>query len=314
MYDVVVMFQSYCPIEVPTFSSLHPNVVFVPMLDQIGLSHDSVDALAAFWAPFHGSKVLSFSAAVHTLAMSFGIVSHFARYYPEVPTAACAPAATGLRGFFWLRREMELDWRLVRTLISRTQFETFHLHAVGDPGFPRLRLPPNDDLLAYNITITNWFEDKAEFESVVREANVYFAPRLSEGIGQSFLEAMGRGQCVVAPDSPTMNEYIIHGVNGILYDPRRPSPVDFAEVARLGDAARRGARVGRKHWDALADDVVDFILTPSHVLYGHPREASAKRVTRSEAARTRRLDSSVAHAVRSMSRRIRAALRRRTAE
>lgn len=265
--DVVIMFQSYCPTDGRTLRSLHPNVIYIPMFDQFGIMRSSFRHLAEFWQPFEGSKVLSFSSSVHAWASGFGIASHLARFYPEVP-AAHDGRVDGLHGFFWLRREMELGWNVVRTLIGSTPFQSFHVHVAGDPGFPPVQRPAVEELQAEKATVSTWFEDRRELDDVLRNANVYFAPRLTEGIGQSFLEAMGRGQCVVAADNPTMNEYIVHGVNGILYDPQDPSALDFSEVARLGEEARRGLMAGRKRWLETEEALVRFILTPSADLYG----------------------------------------------
>jgi hypothetical protein len=236
------------------------------MFDQFDLTPRSTDRLRAFWAPFQGSKVLSFSTAVHVLATAFGIVSYQARYYPE--PAIPARIIDGLHGFLWIRRERELGWQLVRSLVGDTEFNSFHIHLAGDPGFPPVQVPSAEDIASYHITTSRWFDQRADFEAVVERANVFFAPRLAEGIGQSFLEAMGRGQCVVAADNPTMNEYIVHGVNGLLYDPGRPSPLDFSDVPRSGENARCGMISGRSRWEAMEQAVVDYILTPSSTLYG----------------------------------------------
>ena len=106
--DVVIMFQSTCPIEGGRFRSLHPNVIFIPMFDQFGLSGDRGRDLTGFWEPFHGCKVLSFSAYVHAWATGAGIASRLLRYYPEPSPDRCPD--DGLHGFFWVRRELELGW------------------------------------------------------------------------------------------------------------------------------------------------------------------------------------------------------------
>ena len=201
-HDIVIMFQSHCPTNERTFASRHPNVVFVPMFDQLGLAHDRASKLSKFWMPFQQSKVLSFSTAVHVLATGAGIVSRLTHYYPEIPSTSRHVGNRGLHGFFWLRRELELSWDLVRTLIGSTSFDSFHLHVVGDPGFPAPQLPSREELEEHHITVSGWLEQRRDFDEVVSRANVYFAPRLEEGIGQAFLEAMGRGQCVVGPEQP----------------------------------------------------------------------------------------------------------------
>jgi hypothetical protein len=64
-----------------------------------------------------------------------------------------------------------------------------------------------------------------------------------------------------------MNEYILPGVNGLLFDIRNPKALDFSEVARLGARARETVLAGRAAWEQAEEDLVRFILTPSEVLY-----------------------------------------------
>ncbi|RST54313.1 glycosyltransferase [Variovorax sp. MHTC-1] len=265
-HDVVIMFQSFCLSDRQHFRESHPNVVYIPMLDQFGIWQGPIFNLSAFWEPFQGSKVLNFSSAVHSMTTGFGIVSHFARYYQPV-TKLLPPPPQGLHGFFWLRRELQLPWRVIRKLIENTKFDSFHIHLATDPGTVAPELPSADDIARHNITTSTWFENKADLNALMERANVYFAPRLEEGIGQSFLEAMCRGQCVVAPNQGTMNEYIVPGVNGLLYDNHNPRPLDFSDVGRLGARAREGALVGRALWEQAEQDLVRFILAPSEALY-----------------------------------------------
>jgi hypothetical protein len=305
-HDVVIMFQSMCQTDGRNFRTLHPNVVYVPMFDQFG-SPQNVEDLSPFWERFQGSKILSFSTAVHALAKAFGIVSHHARYFP--PTLPASPSSDGLHGFFWLRRQTELGWRVVRTLIGSTRFDSFHLHAVGDPGFPAVTLPADQDMTAHNITVSTWFERWADFDAVASRANVYFAPRLAEGIGQTVLEAMARGQCVIAADSPTMNEYIVHGVNGLLYEPSDPRQLDLSDVRRIGQEARRGVIAGRARWQESEGPLLAFILAPSEAVYRQHR--SAPNVTEQTRHTHRRASSRLWHTMRSVMHTLRATVRGR---
>ncbi|RYE41769.1 MAG: glycosyltransferase [Hyphomicrobiales bacterium] len=265
-HDVVIMFQSFCDMQGLRFRRAHPNVVYIPMLDQFGLWLGPMYNLSAFWEVFQGSKVLNFSNALHCLTTGFGIASHFVRYYPPL-YEPLAPPRPGLHGFFWLRRELQLNWSTVSKLIGDTKFDSFHIHLATDPGTPPAVLPSLEDVRRHNITTSTWFEDKTELEALMQRANVYFAPRPGEGIGQSFLEAMGRGQCVVAPDQGTMNEYILPGVNGLLYDLFDPAPLDFTGVAELGVQARAGALAGRQFWERAEQGLLRFVLEPSEALY-----------------------------------------------
>ena len=265
-YDVVIMFQSFCPPDGSHYRLVHPNVIYIPMLDQFGMWLGPMFNLSPFWEVFQGSKVLNFSNALHCLTTGAGIASQFVRYYQPVLPSPPEPKQ-GLHGFFWLRRELQLPWKTVRTLIEKTHFDSFHLHLAVDPGTPPAELPSAEDIARFNITTSTWFQHKSDLNAVMSRANVYFAPRPGEGIGQSFLEAMSCGQCVIAPNQGTMNEYIVPGINGLLYDHERPHPLNFSRATDMGRNAYEGAVAGRAIWEAAEQDIVNFVLRPSADFY-----------------------------------------------
>ncbi len=266
-YDAVVMFQIRCALpQGEYFRALHPNVTYIPMLDQWGLWNGPFVHLGESWEPLQGCKAINFSSAAQAVTVGFGIRSLQVQYFQQPLAEPCAPAA-GLHGFFWLRREEQIPWSTVRALIGEARFDTFHVHLVPDPFSHEPTAPPSEDCRRYNITTSTWFDSKAQFTEVLERANVFFAPRMAEGIGQSFLEALCRGQCVVAPNHGTMNEYILDGVNGLLYDSAEPRPLDFSRVIELGRAGWQAARRGYQRWLEAEERIVHFILTPSAELY-----------------------------------------------
>lgn len=265
-YDAVIMFQSCIPVYGQYYSQLHPNVTYIPMLDQFGAWCGPLFNLTEFWEPFQGCKALNFSSALHSMVNGFGIKSKSVRFYQEVQDSFKRPT-DGLRGFFWLRREEQIPWSTIRTLIGNTEFKSFHLHLATDPGTKEGVPPCQEDIDKYSITISTWFDDKKDFELVLDGANVFFAPRAEEGIGQSTLEAFSRGQCVVAPNQGTMNEYIINGVNGFLYERDNPVALDFSSALALGHEGWQAARIGFQEWQRQEEDIVKFVLTPCADLY-----------------------------------------------
>jgi hypothetical protein len=264
-YDVVIMFQCRCESQEPYFRKLHPNVVYIPMLDSFEIYRGPQHHRGWEWEPFQGCKILSFSSALHAIATSFGLRSFFIRYYQ--PPENRVPHADLPSAFFWLRHENHVSWPMVRSLLQGTCFGSVHLHVALDPYSLEPTLPTEAERKEYNITTSTWFAEKSDFLNIVKCANIFFAPRLDEGIGQSFLEAMARGQCVAAPDNGTMNEYILHGVNGLLYNPERPTPLDFSRFAELGEAARQSVAAGYERWLAAEDRLEEFILMPSSKAY-----------------------------------------------
>jgi Glycosyl transferases group 1 len=265
-YDVIIMFQVLLPVGSQNYRQMHPNVIFIPMLDQFGFWQGPLSNFSKFWELFQGSKVINFSYTLHGLVNALGIQSHRVRFYQPTSTVDCS-TKTGLHGFFWIRREDQISWNTIYKLISKTHFDSFHLHLASDPGTLKPNLPSKLDFEKYNITTSEWFKNKADLELVLDRVNVYFVPRMEEGIGQSFLEALSRGQCVVAPNNGTMNEYIIHGVNGLLYNAKNPQALDFSNVTHLGRQGRLSVEMGRMIWEKSELDLVNFILTPSETLY-----------------------------------------------
>jgi glycosyltransferase involved in cell wall biosynthesis len=104
------------------------------------------------------------------------------------------------------------------------------------------------------IVVSRWFDRREEFAAVAAAPAFFFAPRPLEGIGMASLEAMARGQIVVAPDLPATNEYVAHLTSGLLYDPEAAAgrdgltPPGREAVAQMSRAARRKAVEGRRTW------------------------------------------------------------------
>ncbi|WP_198375822.1 glycosyltransferase, partial [Neoroseomonas rubea] len=253
-YDAIVVLQLHEAFAL--LSGRHPNVTYAPM-------HDAMWRGGAFiWKPsFNKAKVLCFSRALHAEVMRRAPVHAAVQYFPDPAALPPADPAPGLRGLLWYRRR-EIPPEAAFALTEGTVFDRLTIHDAPDPGheapFPDA-VPPH----LRDLRRTVWSQDGRSFAEAQAAANVFFAPRPLEGIGMSFLEAMARGLCVVAPDAPTMNEYISHGVNGLLYAPGRPAPRDFSHAREIGARAREDIAAGRARWEATLPALADFLLTPT---------------------------------------------------
>lgn len=69
--------------------------------------------------------------------------------------------------------------------------------------------------------VSGWLSKKKYF-GLFDSCNVFVAPRVSEGIGFSFLEAMARGLIVLGNNDSTMNEYVADSVDGFLFNYKKP--------------------------------------------------------------------------------------------
>jgi glycosyltransferase involved in cell wall biosynthesis len=258
-YNPVVFFQVFrCPEEDIKYLR-NKRVILFPMFDACPVSADF------FWKNYRhipDVRFVNFSKTLHLRITKFGFTSKYFRYFPPVEKTPQEKIDSGkLKGFFW-QRTNRITWNHIRALIKKANFEKFNIHsAIDPPGFKFIQ-PGEEEIKQYNINITKWFTGREDYLRVVREANVFFAPRVKEGIGMAFLEAMAMGKCVVAADNPTMNEYITHGKTGLLYNPRRPEPLDFSNIEEICAGTRNFAHEGHKKWRQSQEELLAFIKEP----------------------------------------------------
>lgn len=259
-YDAVVLWQNFEHFDYEAFRQRGiTNITVVPMYDQSGRLPLSA------WFRHRRAKVLSFSSALHARVTAAGLHSLRVQYYqplpealPAMPSGGAGRLASSGLAFLW-QRGQEVTWKTVLALLGPQRVSRIHIHATPLPS-QTLDLPSEDEAQRLGISLSTWFETKEEYLRLVRDCDVYFAPRVLEGIGQSFVEALALGKCVVAPDRPTMNEYISHGVDGLLYDPANPRPLDFSHIDAIRAAARARYERGLERWNSEEANVVRYIL------------------------------------------------------
>lgn len=263
-YDAVVFWQLISPELLAQVKC--PNILFFPMYDDSGGMPDN------YWHKLQPVKVVSFSKTLHSRLLHLGMRSLHRQYYPAAPTWAVEPSPQdGLTVFFWARKN-EINWQTVKKLLQgNDNIKRVHIHASADPGqnFDR---PSSKDEADYHITYSHWFESREEYLALVKSCNVYIAPRLFEGIGFSFLEAMSLGKAVIAADHPTMNEYILDGVNGYLFSENAPRSINLKNIDAVCRNAYHSISAGRSHWLQHQEDVLRFIeaaptARPQPILY-----------------------------------------------
>jgi glycosyltransferase involved in cell wall biosynthesis len=252
-YDAVVVFQVERIAEV--VSRAARNVTFIPMYDGC---HSLPDA---YWKGLGDVKVLNFSSTLHERLQKLRVRSRYVQYFPDPAAFPLACQGDALHGYFWQRKN-DITWSTLRPLVDGAAFARFTLHRAVDPDAGEFVEPSPEDVRRFGIRTTEWFPDRAGAAADLASHNVYFAPRLREGIGQSFLEAMAMGFLVVAPDHPTMNEYIVSGVNGLLYDPERSTALDFTRRTELGARARQSVEHGHAKWRRCVAAAMDYVFAP----------------------------------------------------
>lgn len=106
-----------------------------------------------------------------------------------------------------------------------------------------------EDMATYHVEIhRGGFLPKDDYLKLLSEPGVFVAPRLKEGIGMSFLEAMAMGKCVVGHCDATMDEYLVSGRNGIVVDLLHPRRIGADEIAMAQRGVGESARTCYERW------------------------------------------------------------------
>ena len=260
-YDVIVVFQMEVHAKFLKDKGRRRRVVFVPMYDSCLRYPES------FWRELAEIEILCFCRTLFERLQGWGLRVRYAQYFPD-PAQFTVNTRPDYAGFFWPRRQ-ELPWGTIRSLLGDSKLSWINLHQAPDIQSSETTEISSTDRTHYRLRFSAWSEDRRGYHRAMRQAGVYFAPRLYEGIGMSFLEAMAMGKAVVAPDNPTMNEYLTHEVNGFLYKPEDPRPVNLKRFRELGKAARETIERGRPRWRQSREELGAWLLgaTPGNGVY-----------------------------------------------
>ncbi len=205
-------------------------------------------------------QYLNFSVSLHARAIALGAKSHLVRYFPEPISDAGEQDFSTLRGFFWQRLpNANLNLPKVRKLLEN-DLDSLHVHTPTDDGTPFD--PEILEGMGCDVTTSDWFEHHSDFTKIMDGCNVFVAPRIAEGIGHAFLEAMARGMVVIAHDLPTHNEYISNWTNGILFSDQVsniPLKENHNRLAEISKNAKLSVAVGHQAWKDSHGGICDFV-------------------------------------------------------
>lgn len=202
--------------------------IFVPMYDNEWGSGFLWSRIAA-----SGMGVISFCDSLSQHALACGVPAEKLMTVHYFPNPAEYPHDGGVKNsvFLWERGEASED-------VARRLFPE---------GY------------TFDIKKQDEFQERSAYLKRLSQSQIAIAPRRKEGIGMAFLEAMAMGKCVVANDDATMNEYIVNGESGILFDMRNPAPVPKSAVGKVLSAIDDVARRHFERWEAEKKGVAPFV-------------------------------------------------------
>jgi glycosyltransferase involved in cell wall biosynthesis len=257
-YDIIIFWQVEPLIEV----SKDFRTIFVPMYDSVANRN------AIYFMHHANSQYLNFSLNLHRYCLRLGLNSTYLRFYPKpvkkIDSESKVNDSGDKRIFFWERRpDTNINLLQLCKKLPRNQNFIIHYRRAADLEKLRLQnrlLPEFNNIKIQEIT-SDWLE-KDEYLSFVKNSDYFVAPRMTEGIGMSFLEALQFGIPVIGHDAPTLNEYVEHGVNGFLGDFNSEDPLKMKEETRLStkEIANR-ITVGNASFQESLDKYCRYIFT-----------------------------------------------------
>lgn len=272
-YHTIIFFQEIYKMKF--LQKLHcKNIIFIPMYDW----YQVVDYKIFAEMLENGIKIINFSKTLQNRMLNIvEMLEYCSEYKGNISTAKVPKKAISdnqllylqyfikpkefqdsdiSKVFFWQRIE-EINF-LPLKIIFKNLPVSIHIHAAPDKKNSFIH-PNQDDEKQYHITYSQWFENKEDMEKLLNTCGIYIAPRFYEGIGLSFLHALSLGKVIIAQDSPTMNEYITHNVNGYLVDFENPKPLDFSNLKIVQENAKKLAAQGYSKWLEDREKIIDFI-------------------------------------------------------
>ena len=204
-------------------------------------------------------KILSFSEKMTQVCKRFGIETMTVRYYLNPDDFQLNIPKTGRHMFFWYRSN--LYFKEIKKVINSKEIDSFTYRSNPDIAFSRELIEPSDIETFKMKLVETKYTSREEYFNLLSQANIFIAPRKKEGIGLSFIEALAMGMAVVGYNNPTMNEYIINGENGYLFD-GQTKRIDFSDLDKIIERSKIASSLGYKQWLLSIPKIIEYIKIP----------------------------------------------------
>ncbi len=192
-----------------------------------------------WWQQFQTHQFACFSRKAHEMLLRAGLHSSYFQYFPPpVPTPGLryATAAFCWQGQAGENQDIQKVAEICR-MIGATE-----LYTPGTGDYPE----------AIDFPVTRIATDRQDLmEQAAASCGFVILPPHAGGFDPFFLQAMARGQIVVAPDSALVNDYIGHQSSGILYPAENllaVSRLSNDDMDRISASARSRIRLGHERW------------------------------------------------------------------
>jgi len=241
-FDLYVFFQF--DFMAYAFVAAGKNVLTVPMVDGsggYGLYH---------WRLLKNARFITFSKTLDKFLNLQNLETHNVKYWPE-PEHYSVPVNSSI--YFWPRiSHFPLTVAKIDKLFQGSRSITVRFSSDDPHEIDALGALPKSVILKR-------ISDRQSHLEELQSSAIFIAPRMSEGIGHSFLEALSFGRPVVAYNYPVMSEYISEGFSGTLIDKRTNLFDPSMDWLQMGRNAHESVVSGRKLYRQSILEIEKFI-------------------------------------------------------
>jgi hypothetical protein len=249
-FDVIFFWQVLNPVD--ELRRLRTQVYWAPMYDGETFNPGRWKQLTLL-----GVRIVAFARPIQVQAVRFGLPSLHVRYFPE-PAGGRRALRVPARIFIWDRGSLPVP--LLASLFAPSQVDRIvYRGLLGEGGEV-----PRELAARYRVEpLPGRFLPREEYRQLLETVDVYVAPRRREGIGLTFLEALAMGKCVVAYDEATMNEYVTHGTNGLLFTETSSFPLDLQGLPTMADGILALRDECHAAWRRSQEELRAFLSLPA---------------------------------------------------
>jgi len=187
-------------------------MVWLPMWDQAqGYSQEWWDELPK------NLRIVAFSDVIYRKARAAGLPTLKFTYFKNPSLFSKVSWDNGPILFYWNRVGMDGPTFIENICLSIKPTKVIFL-GTNAPGIEKNKFYKLPDKIGSTEIVNIKPSNRDSSLKRTSEANLILAPRLTEGVGMTFLEFICRGGVVLANNAPTMSEYIKSGENGFIFD------------------------------------------------------------------------------------------------
>jgi glycosyltransferase involved in cell wall biosynthesis len=218
------------------------KLIWIPMWDNVAVNWVSDE----WWASLPKSlRVVALSEKVAQKAGKAGLPTLSLRYHKDPSLFDEVSWRNGRTLFYWNRTGL-FGPNFMKKLCTILDVQELYFRGSVDPkiaGDAAYDLPSKiGKTIVHKVSR---FDSQEDYFELLRRCNLYLAPRALEGVGLTFLEAMAGGCTVMAYNAPTMNEYIRHGEDGLLFNMTVLEKEETSAFEKAGDVFQAWSE-GRK--------------------------------------------------------------------